>query len=133
MNNSRRLIHSAAEIVIGAVLLITVRLMDGDSIWLGMGGALIAVGALQLFLGLRYRMDAEYRERTDTEATDERNQFIRSRAWVWASTGFVLIGGVMTIVFQILGRQELSTLCGTGVSLLVLLYWLSYLVLKKKY
>ena len=119
--------------MIGAVLLITVRLMDGDSIWLGMGGALIAVGAVQLFLGLRYRTDAEYRERTDTEATDERNQFIRSRAWVWAGTGFVLISGVMTVVFQLLGRQELSTLCGIGVSLLVLLYWLSYLVLKKKY
>jgi len=133
MNNNRRLIHSAAEIVIGAVLLITVRLMGGDSIWIGMGGALVAVGAVQLFLGLRYRVDTEYRERTDTEATDERNQFIRSRAWVWAGTGFVLIGGVMTVVFQILGRQELSTLCGTGVSLLVLLYWLSNLVLKKKY
>ncbi|MBQ7473161.1 MAG: hypothetical protein IJS79_02280 [Oscillospiraceae bacterium] len=133
MNNNRRLINSSVEIVVGAVLLLAVKLTGGDSIWLGMGGALIVVGAIQLFLGLRYRADAEYRERTDTEATDERNQFIRSRAWVCAGTGFVIVGGVMTVVFQILGRQELSTLCGTGVSLLVLLYWLSYLVLKKKY
>ena len=133
MNNDRRLLHYAVEMIAGAVLLIAVKLTGGDSIWLGMGGALIAVGAVQLFLALRYRIDAEYRERTDTEATDERNQFIRSRAWVWAGTGFVLISGVMTVVFQLLGRQELSTLCGIGVSLLVLLYWLSYLVLKKKY
>lgn len=133
MNNNRRLIASSAEIMIGTALFLAVKLAGGDSVWVGMGGALIAVGAVQLFLGLRYRADAEYRERTDTEATDERNRFIRSRAWVWAGTGFVIVGGVMTIVFQILGRQEFSTLCGTGVSLLVLLYWLSYLILKKKY
>jgi hypothetical protein len=133
MNNNRRLINSVLEIAIGAALIVFVKLTDGDSVWLGMGGALVAVGAVQLFLGLRYRADADYRERTDTEAADERNQFIRSRAWVWAGTGFVLISGVMTVVFQLLGRRELSTLCGIGVSLLVLLYWLSYLVLKKKY
>ncbi len=133
MNNNRRLIHSALEILIGAALIVFVKLTDGDSVWLGMGGALVAVGAVQLFLGLRYRADADYRERTDTEAADERNQFIRSRAWVWAGTGFVLVGGVMTVVFQILGKRDYATLCGSGVSLLVLFYWLSYLILKKKY
>ena len=133
MNNDRRLLHSAVEMIAGAVLLIAVKLTGGDSIWLGMGGALIAVGAVQLFLALRYRIDAEYRERTDTEATDERNQFIRSRAWVWAGTCFVLVGGVLTVLFQILGKQEYATLCGSGVSLLVLFYWISFLILRKKY
>ena len=133
MNNDRRLISSAAEIVIGAALLVGVRLAGGDSVWLGMGGALAAVGLLQLILALRYNADERYREKVDVEASDERNAFIRAQAWVWAGTGFVLAAGVLTIVFLLLGRQELSTLCGCGGSLLVLLYWLSFMVLKKKY
>ncbi|MBR2582867.1 MAG: hypothetical protein IKD61_05680 [Oscillospiraceae bacterium] len=133
MNNKRRLIISAAEIVIGAALLVGVKLAGGDSVWLGMGGALAAVGLAKLLLGLRYKTDENYREKVNVEATDERNAFIRSQAWVWAGTGFVLVGGVLTIVFLLLGKQELSTITGFAVSLLVLLYWLSYLFLKKKY
>ena len=133
MNNSRRLINSAAEIVIGAALLVGVKLAGGDSVWVGMGGALIAVGLVQLILGLRYKTDERYREKVDVEATDERNSFIRAQAWVWASTGFVIAGGILTVVFLILGKQELSTLSGCSVSLLVLLYWLSFLILRKKY
>jgi len=133
MNNSRRLVNSAAEIVIGAALLVGVKLAGGDSVWVGMGGALIAVGLVQLILGLRYKTDERYREKVDVEATDERNSFIRAQAWVWASTGFVIAGGILTVVFLILGKQELSTLSGCSVSLLVLLYWLSFLILRKKY
>lgn len=133
MNNNRRLINSVLEIAIGAALIVFVKLTDRDSVWLGMGGALVAVGAVQLFLGLRYKTDERYREKVDVEATDERNAFIRSKAWVWAGTGFVIVGGVLTVVFLLLGKQELSTFPGFAVSILVLLYWLSYLVLKKKY
>ncbi len=133
MNNNRRLINSVLEIAIGAALLVGVSLAGGDSVWLGMGGALVAVGLLQLILGLRYRTDERYREKVDVEATDERNAFIRSQSWVWAGTGFVIVGGVLTVVFLLLGKQELSTFPGFAVSILVLLYWLSYLVLKKKY
>ncbi len=133
MNNNRRLINSVLEIAIGAALLVGVSLAGGDSVWLGMGGALVAVGTLQLLNLMRYREDAEYREKVDTEAHDERNIFIRSKAWVWAGTSFVIVCGVLTVVFLILGKQELSTLSGLAVSLLTLFYWLSYLILRKKY
>ncbi len=133
MNNNRRLIFSAVEIVLGAALVLGVRLTGGDSLWLGMGGALIAVAALQLVFGLRYRADADYREKVDVEARDERSAFLRARAWAWAGYGSVFVGGIATIVFMILGREELFTLCGSGVCLIMVLYWISFLVLKKKY
>ena len=133
MKNGRKLLSPVIEIVLGAALIIVSKLFDLDSVWLGMGSALIAVGTLQLLNLMRYREDAEYREKVDTEAHDERNQFIRARAWVWAGTCFVLVGGVLTVLFQILGKQEYATLCGSGVSLLVLFYWISFLILRKKY
>ena len=133
MKNGRKLLSPVIEIVLGAALIIVSKLFDLDSVWLGMGSALIAVGTLQLLNLMRYRQDADYREKVDTEAHDERNQFIRARAWVWAGTCFVLVGGVLTVLFQILGKQEYATLCGSGVSLLVLFYWISFLILRKKY
>lgn len=133
MKNGRKLLSPVIEIVLGAALIIVSKLFDLDSVWLGMGGALIAVGTVQFLNLLRYRQDADYREKVDTEAHDERNQFIRARAWVWAGTCFVLVGGVLTVLFQILGKQEYATLCGSGVSLLVLFYWISFLILRKKY
>ena len=133
MKNGRKLLSPVIEIVLGAALIIVSKLFDLDSVWLSMGSALIAVGTLQLLNLMRYREDAEYREKVDTEAHDERNAFIRSQAWVWAGTGFVIVGGVLTVLFQILGKQEYATLCGSGVSLLVLFYWISFLILRKKY
>ena len=133
MKNGRKLLSPVIEIVLGAALIIVSKLFDLDSVWLGMGSALIAVGTVQFLNLLRYRQDADYREKVDTEAHDERNQFIRARAWVWAGTCFVLVGGVLTVLFQILGKQEYATLCGSGVSLLVLFYWISFLILRKKY
>ena len=133
MKNGRKLLSPVIEIVLGAALIIISKLFDLDSVWVGMGSALIAVGTVQFLNLLRYRQDADYREKVDTEAHDERNQFIRARAWVWAGTCFVLVGGVLTVLFQILGKQEYATLCGSGVSLLVLFYWISFLILRKKY
>ena len=133
MKNRRKLLSPVIEIVLGAALIIVSKLFDLDSVWLGMGSALIAVGTLQLLNLMRYREDAEYREKVDTEAHDERNIFIRSKAWVWAGTSFVIVCGVLTVVFLILGKQELSTLSGLAVSMLTLFYWLSYLILRKKY
>ena len=133
MNNKRRLLISVLEIVTGAALFIGIKLAGGDSVWLGMGGALIVVGLVQLVQGLRYQTDENFREKTNTEAHDERNAFIRTQAWAWAGTGFVIIVGILTVVFLLAGKQEFSTLAGSGVSLLVLLYWLSFLVLRKKY
>lgn len=133
MSNNKRLISSILEIVIGAALIVGVKAAGGDSVWLGMGGALFGVGIVYLVQALRYRTDDSFREKVDIEAGDERNNFIRLRAWAWAGTGFVILGGVLTVVFLILGRQEISTLIGCGVSLMVLFYWLSFLILRKKY
>jgi len=44
-----------------------------------------------------------------------------------------LIAAICAIVFKLLGQDLLSITAGFAVSILVLLYWVCYLVLKKKY
>ena len=46
---------------------------------------------------------------------------------------FVLMTAISTVVLKLLGQELLSVAAGFAVCILVLLYWVCYLVLKKKY
>jgi len=104
-----------------------------DEFWSGMGGGFLAVGVLQLVRRVRYKTNENYREAVDTANSDERFKFLANKAWAWAGYLFVMIGAVGVIVFRILGMGDLSTFCGGCVCLILVLYWLSYLFLRKKY
>ena len=56
MNNNRRLVLSIFWVVLGLVLVVLsiMEVLD-SSVYAGMGGALAAVGALQVIRNLRYR------------------------------------------------------------------------------
>ena len=133
MKNDRRMIAYIIYIILGAVLLVLGILEVVDSFWSGMGGALIAMGAVRVIQFLRYNKDESYREKWNVEVQDERNHFIRNKAWAWAGYLFVLIAAICTIVLKLLGQDLLSMAAGFAVSILVLLYWVCYMVLKKKY
>ena len=133
MKTDRRIVAYIIYLVAGVTLLVLGALEVLDSFWSGMGGALIAMGILRVIQLLRYSKDEAYREKWDVETQDERNQFLRNKAWAWAGYLFVLIAAVCAIVFKLLGQELLSMAAGFAVSILVLLYWVCYLVLKKKY
>ena len=98
-----------------------------------MGTALVIVGALMLVRQIRYRIDETYKENVDVDVNDERNQYIRIKAWSWAGYFFVMAGAFGSIIFKILHQDSLSMFAGCSVCLIMVLYWISYLILKKKY
>jgi len=132
-DNRKNRYMSLFWVALGAVLTVCAIAGVVDSYWHSFGVSLLVVGSLQLWRQRRYRKDEAYREKVDTETGDERNRFIASRAWAWAGYAFVMIAAVATIAFQIAGRRELSLMASLGVCLMVLLYWGSYMILKRKY
>ena len=133
MKLDRRIISCMIYIIFGVVLVALGILEIVDSFWSGMGGALVGVGVVRSIQIWRYGKDESYREKKEIEAKDERHQFIRNKAWAWAGYLFVLISGISTIALKLLGQDLLSVAAGFAVCILVLLYWVCYLVLKKKY
>ena len=129
----RKIILNVFWIILGAALLGMSIAGQLGELYSGMGGGLIGVGIVQLIRGIRYNTDKEYRENYDTEAADERNSFIRMKAWSWAGYIFVLTAGVVCLVCMIMGQTLYSQLAGYAVCLLVCLYWVSYMVLSRKY
>ena len=133
MKSSKRIVLSFFWLVLGIILFILGLMNKVDEYWSGMGGGFLAVGVLQLIRFWRLHNNLEYKERMEIEVSDERNHFIRNKAWAWAGYLFVLIAAVCTIGFQFAGQELLSTAAGTAVCLIITLYWISFMILKKKY
>ncbi len=120
-------------IVLGAVLIGLSFAGIVDEFWNGMGSALLVIGVIQLIR--RYRLDKNeaYREKMEIEASDERNKFIRNKAWAWAGYLFVMIMAVASIVLRIFEQDLLSITTAGAVCLMLVLFWFSYYFLKRKY
>lgn len=104
-----------------------------DTFWSGMGSSLVAVSIVRLIQMYRFRKDEAYREKMEVEAMDERNRFIRNKAWAWAGYLFILIASMFVIVLKAIGQDVLSLAASYAVCLMLLLYWGAYMVLRKKY
>lgn len=133
MKYDRRMVLSIFWVLLGAVLLVGGAMESLDSYWSGMGGGLLMAGVIQLIRHIRYRKNEDYREKVDVANSDERNRFLTGKAWAWAGYLFVLISGVATIALKVLGQDQWSLAASYALCLLLVLYWGSYLVLKRKY
>ena len=133
MKEKMRFAFSVFWVLVGAVLVGLGVAEVIDSYWSGMGGGLMGVGILQTIRHIRYRKDPEYREKMDTENKDEHNRFIGGKAWAWAGYLFVFIEALLVIVFKLMGREELMMMASFNVCGILLLYWLCWLFLKRKY
>ena len=132
--NNKKLVLSIFWAVVGLVLtVLSVTEVLDSSIYSGMGGGLMAVGVLQAIRNVKYRKDADYREKIDVEANDERNRFLRMKSWSWAGYIAILVESVGVIVAIILGEETLRLILSLSVCLILVAYWVSYLVLSRKY
>ena len=134
MNNNKRLVLSVFWIVLGITLMIlSIAEVLDDSVYSGMGGALTAVGALQLMRNLKYRRDPEYREKIDTELSDERNRFLQMKSWSWAGYIAVMVQAVASVAAYFMGQRTVQLVLWYSICLLVLAYWISWMILSRKY
>ncbi len=133
MKYDRRMYLSLFWLLLGAVLVVCSMTEVIDSYWSGMGGGFAGVGIAQLIRHIRYRKNEEYREKVDVETNDERNRFLAGKAWAWAGYLFVLVSGVATIALKVMGQDQWSLAASCALCLLLVLYWIAYFVLKRKY
>ena len=133
MKGNKKVILTVIWFVLGAVLFACSTLEIIDPSWGGIGGGLLGVAIAQTVRYIRYHKDASYRENVDIRNQDERNKFLSNRAWVWAGYLYVLLCGIAVIVLKVAGYEELSLWAAYSVCIILILYWGSFLVLRKKY
>ena len=133
MKNDRRIIVSIVWCILGITLFGLGVFNIVDEFWSGMGSALVVIGIVRLLRGYRLSKSETYREAREVAETDERFHFIRNKAWAWAGYLFIIICALSTIVFRLLGQDLLCIASGGAVCLMLVLFWVSFFVLKKKY
>ena len=119
--------------LLGLVLTVLCCLETLDEFWSGMGSALMVVGIVRLFRSYRLSRSETYREKREVAETDERFHFIRNKAWAWAGYLFIIICAIGTIIFKLLGQDLLCMFLSGAVCLMLVLFWVSFFILKKKY
>ena len=128
----QNMIFSIIWIVLGLGLVICGATDMIDDFWSGFGGGLFVIGVLQMIRYLRYRTNQEYRENFDINVTDERNQFIRRKAWASAAYMFLFIAALAISILSIIGTDALVMGISASVGRLVLLFWIFYFSFKAK-
>lgn len=124
---------SIVYLIIGAILIGLGFAGVVDEFWNGMGSALLVIGVIQLIRRHRLDKNEAYREKVEIETNDERNKFIRNKAWAWAGYLFVMIMAVASIVLRIFEQNLLSIATSGAVCLMLVLFWGSYFFLRRKY
>ena len=132
-NDKMRFVFSIIWLVVGFVLVGLAFAGYVDDFWNGMGSAFVVLGIVQLLRRYRFNKNEKYREKVNIEENDERNHFLRNKAWAWTGYIFVLSAAVLSIVLRILGQDTLSTVASMAVCYMLIVFWISYAVLKKKY
>lgn len=127
------LIFGMIWLLLGLVLTVLCCQETLDEFWSGMGSALLVIGVVRLLRSYRLSRSETYREKREVAETDERFHFIRNKAWAWAAYLFLIICALATIVCKLLGQELLCIAFGGVVSLLVALFWICFVILKKKY
>ena len=133
MNYNKRLLVNILEIVIGFALSACGYAGIIEDYWSGMGTALFIVGSIMLIRQIRYKTNTSYKEKVDIEVSDERNKYLRMKAWSWTGYLFVMIAAFASIILKIFGYDQYSLIASCAVGLMVALYWCSFLILSKKY
>ena len=134
MYNNRRLALSIFWVLLGVTLLVlSITEVLDSSMYAGMGSVLIVVGGLQIIRNIRYRKDVAYQEKVDTETSDERNRFLSMKSWSWTGYIVVIIQGIGVIVATVLREDTIRQILSYSVCLIITVYWISYLVLSRKY
>ena len=135
---NRFLITGIIYIVLGiALFVVSMTVNLGDTtiarVMPGMAGGFLGVGAISLYRGIRLNKDTEYRENFEVETHDERNKYHRTKAWSWAGYLFIIGCSVFVLIFALIDRPDLMQMAAYGTCIMLVLYWVCYLIVRKKY
>ncbi len=134
MYNNKKLALSIFWVLLGIVLIgLSVMEVLDNSIYAGMGGALIGVGILQIVRIVRYKRDAGYREKIDTEIDDERNKFLRMKSWSWTGYVVVIAEAIGSVIAMVMEQHQVQMILSYSVCLMLVVYWIAYLICSRKY
>lgn len=97
------------------------------------GLTMIVIGVARIHQYRKINASPEAMRAQEIAETDERNLMLISKAKSCAFFGYVMTCGVAVIILEFLNQPELATMIALSLCFLLLIYYVSYHVLKRKY
>ncbi len=97
------------------------------------GVAMFVIGIVRIRQYRKQMASPEAMRAQEIRETDERNVMISSRAQSWAFWWYIMICGTAVIVLEFMNQIQLATTLASSVCFLMVLYWICYSVVKRKY
>lgn len=132
-NVESRLIWNATLLFIGVILFIFSELLNViDSLWSGMGIGFVLISVIRFVQIGRYKNDSDYAKKLSMN-NDERNQYLATKSRSNTFYYSILFEGVAITLLYILNIQEIAQVIGMILCGQLIIYWVTYFLLKSKY
>ena len=130
----QRLIIAVVYILIGILLALWALLSKTENSFpSAFGFALIALGILRILQYRKITRSEDTIHRRELAESDERYRMISEKARSWAFSFSILMAGLVVIALSLLGYSDAVQPLAWYVCIMVLLYWVCYRILKRKY
>lgn len=129
-----RLIVAVSYILLGLVLVAVDLMGQTDNyFYSSFGFALIIMGLLRIFRHRKITADERSIRQQELTESDERTRMIAERARSWTFSLTVTLSGAIVLVLSLLGYHDESLPFAWLVCGMVTVYWICYLIIRKKY
>lgn len=128
-----RLFCAIFFLALGIALIIISNVIRPANDFLSMFGlGMAVVGIARIRNHFRITKSEETIRKQEIAETDERNVYVSNKARSIAFYIYVLVICLAVIVFHFLGKQEIASFLSYSVCLLLTIYWIVYLIVRKK-
>lgn len=125
---------AVSYIVIGLALIAADALNHFENqFFFSFGMALIVMGILRLIRHRKITKSEASVRRQEVAETDERTLMMAEKARSWAFSYSIMIAGIAVIVLSLLGKHDAAQPFAWFVCGQIFLYWICWLILRKKY
>lgn len=100
---------------------------------LTLGITFVIMGAMRTVQYRKNTKDDKTIRQMELAETDERNRMIHERAKSWAFSFSLFVAGDLTIILSLLGKHDIAQLFAWFLCGNVILYWICWNILQKKY
>ena len=129
-----RLIVAISYIVLGLILVAIGVIGHTDNyFYFSFGIALTVMGILRIIQHRKITADEKSIRQQELTESDERTRMIAERARSWTFSLSVTIAGIAIIVLSLLGYHEEALPLSWFICGMVVIYWICYIIISKKY
>ena len=130
----KRLYYAIGYVIIGAVLIllqVTGRVDNEMSTYFG--AVFAACGVARVIQYIRLVSDKDRMEQREIAEKDERNVMLWTQARSWAFGAYLLLAGTAIMILYAIHMDFAAQIVAYNVCALVFIYWICYMIAKRKY